>query len=1076
MTPTRLLVANRGEIALRILTAAAGLGIATVAVHPADDRTCAHVAAADEAVELPGAGAGAYLDVDAIVDAARTAGADALHPGYGFLSENPALARACAAAGVTFVGPDAEVLALFGDKARAREHARSVGVDVLDATQRPTSAEDALAFLTGLGPWGAVMVKAVAGGGGRGLRVVREADAVADAIARASSEAAAAFGDPAVFVERLLPHARHVEVQVAGDGIAVAVLSDRDCSAQRRHQKLIEIAPAPGLDPALRDRLHDAARRIVGPVGLRGLATVEFLVDGDTLVFLEVNPRLQVEHTVTEEVLGIDLVAAQLRLAGSASMQEAGLDPVPAVRGTAIQARVCTETVGPDATVTPQAGTLERFTPPTGRGVRVDTHGYTGYTVSPRYDSLLAKVIVHDPVADPAHVGAQLVRALGGFDVAGVATNLGVLQALLARPEVAEGRLDTGFVDRHAAELAAATPSTHLPARETAAVGTQTPEEVPDDAVAVRAPTAGVVVAVEVSTGTAVRAGASVVVLEAMKMEHVVAAEGPGVVAEVWVAVGDEVAAGAVLAAVRPGTGDDAATDEYDTVDPDHVRADLAESRERHRVTRDEVRPEAVQRRRTVDRRTTRENIADLVDDDSFVEYGALVIAAQRRRRSVEDLIAKTPADGMVTGTATVDGRRIAVLAYDYTVLAGTQGLLNHAKTDRLLRLALDHRLPVVLFAEGGGGRPGDTDTTAVSSLDVTTFALFAQLSGRVPTVAVVAGYCFAGNAALAGCADLIVGTRDLSLGMGGPAMIEGGGLGRVAPGDVGPAGVQGPNGVVDVLVDDEAEAVAVTRRYLGLAAPTDVPEPHDQRTLRFAVPENRLRVYDVRRVLHTLVDPGSVLELREEFGVGMVTAFARVGGHAVGVLANDPRHLGGAIDAPGADKAARFLQLCDARGLPVVSLCDTPGFMVGPDAERTATVRHFSRMFVAGANARIPLVTVVLRKGYGLGAMAMAGGHLRRPVLTVAWPTGEFGGMGLEGAVHLGYRDELAALDGEARRARYDELVAGLYEQGKGLSTATAFEIDDVIDPADTRAVVLAALDTASGELPPRRPVVDPW
>jgi acetyl-CoA carboxylase carboxyltransferase component len=416
------------------------------------------------------------------------------------------------------------------------------------------------------------------------------------------------------------------------------------------------------------------------------------------------------------------------------------------------------------------------------------------------------------------------------------------------------------------------------------------------------------------------------------------------------------------------------------------------------------------------------------------------------------------------------------VLAYDYTVLAGTQGVLNHAKTDRLLRLALEHALPVVLFAEGGGGRPGDTDTTAVASLDVTTFALFAQLSGRVPSVAVVAGYCFAGNAALAGCADLIVGTRDLSLGMGGPAMIAGGGLGTVAPGDVGPADVQGPNGVVDVLVDDEAAAVAVARRYLGLPDAVAAPAPHDQRVLRHAVPENRLRVYDVRRVLHTLADPETVLELRPGFGVGIVTAFARIGGRGVGVLANDPRHLGGAIDAPAADKAARFLQLCDARGLPVVSLCDTPGFMVGPDAERTATVRHFSRMFVAGANARVPLVLVVLRKGYGLGAMAMAAGHLHRPVITAAWPTGEFGGMGLEGAVHLGYRQELEALSGAARQARFDELVAEYYERGKGLSVASVFEVDDVIDPAATRDVVLAALDTAGGELPPRHPIVDTW
>ncbi|MHC1560069.1 acetyl-CoA carboxylase family protein [Actinomycetospora sp. C-140] len=1052
----RLLVANRGEIALRVLAAAADLGLGTVAIAPADDRTTRHVDAADDAVELPGTGPAAYLDVEAVVAAAQKSGADALHPGYGFLSENPALARACAEAGVTFVGPDPAVLELFGDKARSKEHARAVGVDVLEAT----APEQARAFLDRVG---AVMVKAVAGGGGRGMRAVRDPADLDDALARAASEAAAAFGDPTVVVERLLPRARHVEVQVAGDGSDVVVLSDRDCSAQRRHQKLVEIAPAPALDDDVRAGLHDAARRIVAPVGLRGLATVEFLVDGATTAFLEVNPRLQVEHTVTEEVLGLDLVTAQLRLADGADLRAAGLDPVPAVRGTAVQARVCTETLHADGTVTPQAGTLTRFTPPTGRGVRIETHGHAGHTVSPRYDSLLAKVVVHDPAGDATSVLARAGRCLRAFEIDGVPTNLEVLTALLDQPGLAVGALDTGFVDRHAAELA--------PEAEDAV------DEPDGDVHAVRAPTAGVVVAVERAAGDTVGPDATLVVLEAMKMEHVVTAGVAGAVAELRIAVGDDVTAGAVLATVTPGDADADQREADASVDPDHVRPDLAESLERHRVTTDAARPQAVAKRRDVGRRTARENLADLLDEGSFVEYGALALAAQRRRRSVEDLVARTPADGIVTGTGTVEGRRIAVLAYDYTVMAGTQGVLNHAKTDRLLRLALDHGLPVVLFAEGGGGRPGDTDSTAVASLDVTTFALFAQLSGRVPTVAVVAGYCFAGNAALAGCAELIVGTRDLSLGMGGPAMIEGGGLGAVAPGDVGPADVQGPNGVLDVVVDDEAEAVAVTKRYLGFCAgPTDPVTPHDQRTLRHAVPENRLRVYDVRRVLHTIADPDTVLELRPAFGVGMITAFARVGGRPVGVLANDPRHLGGAIDAPAADKAARFLQLCDARGLPVVSLCDTPGFMVGPDAERTATVRRFSRMFVAGANARVPVVCVVLRKGYGLGAMAMAAGHLHRPVITAAWPTSEFGGMGLEGAVHLGYRQELEALTGEARKARFDELVGAYYERGKGLSVASVFEVDDVVDPAATRDVVLAALDTAGDDLGPRHPIVDTW
>ena len=406
-------------------------------------------------------------------------------------------------------------------------------------------------------------------------------------------------------------------------------------------------------------------------------------------------------------------------------------------------------------------------------------------------------------------------------------------------------------------------------------------------------------------------------------------------------------------------------------------------------------------------------------------------------------------------------------MSYDYTVLAGTQGHMNHRKTDRLLELVRRERLPLVMFAEGGGGRPGDTDTTSVGGLDVPTFRLTAALSGQVPLVAVVSGYCFAGNAALAGAADVIIATPEASLGMGGPAMIEGGGLGVVAPDEVGPMSVQVPNGVVDLLVPDEAAAVMAARRYLSYVGgrPASVPAEHaDQRVLRHLIPENRVRSYDVRPVVEALCDTGTVLELRAGFGVGVLTALARIGGYPVGLLVNNPRHLGGAIDGDAADKATAFLGLCEAHRLPVVSLVDTPGFMVGPEAERTAIVRRFGAMFVAGARLTVPVCAVVLRKAYGLGAMAMTAGDLRRPAITVAWPTGEFGGMGLEGAVRLGYRKELEAIEGPvARRARYEDLVAEQYTRGKALSTAMAFEIDDVIDPASTRDVLTGVLARAA-------------
>ena len=484
--------------------------------------------------------------------------------------------------------------------------------------------------------------------------------------------------------------------------------------------------------------------------------------------------------------------------------------------------------------------------------------------------------------------------------------------------------------------------------------------------------------------------------------------------------------------------------------------------------------------------RTARENIAALCDEGSFIEYGALAVAAQITRRSLEDLIKNTPADGMVTGIGSVNaGRcspersRCVVLAYDATVLAGTQGMRNHQKTDRLLGVALKEKLPVVLFAEGGGGRPGDTDMPIVAGLHVGTFSSFARLNGQVPMVGVVAGRCFAGNAALLGCCDVIIATKNANIGMGGPAMVEGGGLGVFKPEQIGPSDVQHVNGVIDVLVADELEAVAAARHYLsffqGRVAEFVAP---DEEALRDLVPENRLRVYDTRGAIHGIADVGSVLELRTGFGRGIHTALARIEGRPVGVIANNPLHLGGAIDADAADKAARFMQLCNAHGLPLVSLVDTPGFMVGPDIEERAQVRHVSRLFIAAAHLRVPFLAVVLRKGYGLGAMAMTAGGFHETLFTAAWPTGEFGAMGLEGAVRLGYRKELAALpEGPERQALYDRLVAEQYEKGSAINMAATLEIDAVIDPGETRAWLVRGLASARNPSLPLGPsCIDSW
>ncbi|WP_338066587.1 carboxyl transferase domain-containing protein [Limnohabitans parvus] len=596
-----------------------------------------------------------------------------------------------------------------------------------------------------------------------------------------------------------------------------------------------------------------------------------------------------------------------------------------------------------------------------------------------------------------------------------------------------------------------------------------------------------------VQTGDAVAAGDVLVILEAMKMEHEIRASHAGRLAELYFRAGETVAEGDVLAmlsaadapvsmsasapegvpaapAVAPAAGSAAA--------PVQTRADLHKLQARLAFTQDAARPEAVAKRHALGLRTARENIADLCDPDSFVEYGALAVAAQSRRRSADDLMRNTPADGMVTGIGCIHGQRVVVMAYDFTVLAGTQGMRNHQKTDRMLGVALQNKLPVVLFAEGGGGRPGDVDVAIVAGLNLATFASFARLNGRVPVVGVVAGRCFAGNAALLGCCDVIIATRGSNIGMGGPAMVEGGGLGVFKPEQIGPSNVQHGNGVIDVLVDDEGQAVAAARHYLSFfqgAAPSwQAPRAE---ALRDVVPENRLRVYDTRAAMQGVADEGSLLALRTGFGAGIHTALARIAGRPVGLMANNPLHLGGAIDADAADKAARFMQLCNAHGLPIVSLVDTPGFMVGPDTEATAQVRHVSRLFVAAAHLRVPLLSVVLRKGYGLGAMAMTGGGFHETLATVAWPTGEFGGMGLEGAVRLGYRKELEAVpEGPEREALFDQLLAQQYDNGSAINMAATLEIDAVIDPVSTREWLVAGLEAGQTRPADGTLAIDTW
>jgi acetyl/propionyl-CoA carboxylase alpha subunit/acetyl-CoA carboxylase carboxyltransferase component len=1092
----RLLIANRGEIAIRVARTAAELGISSVAVYSQDDAASLHARAADEAVPLTGVGAAAYLDGPQILRHALETGCDAIHPGYGFLSESAAFSRLCNNAGVVFVGPTPETLVLFGDKAQARALAKRVGAPVLPGSPGAVTLEEAQRFLSGLGGGGAVMLKALAGGGGRGMRECHAAADLSAAFERCSSEALQAFGDGSLYVEQFLPHARHIEVQIVGDGVEIAHLWDRECSAQRQHQKLIETAPAFGLAGELRAQLFELSAALAKAANYRGLGTVEFLVDQTPdsalpFAFIEANPRLQVEHTVTEAVTGLDLVAIQLKVAAGGTLSKMGLRQfaIPAPRGVAIESRINLETMHADGTARPTGGTLAVYEPASGPGVRVDGFGYSGYRTSVKFDSLLAKLIVHVNDGDLATAAAKADRALSEFRIIGVPTNIPFLRALLRDPAFAHGQVHTRFIEENGKALCA-TAAALTPADDTAAPKAPPQSEsvrsvaIPEGMSALPSPLQGTVIEIAAAVGKAVRAGDPVLVMESMKMEHVIVAPISGVIRAMHVARGDTVFEGHPLAFIEPADVAAPAHKDETDVDLDFLRPDLAAVVERHMGTLDAARPNAVARRRKTGQRTARENIDDLLDPDSFIEYGSLVVAARRKRHSLEKLIEQTPADGMVMGLGRVNGRifadaaaRCAVMAYDYTVLAGTQGAYNHRKMDRLIETAERWRLPTIFFCEGGGGRPGDTEGGGY----VRGFELWARMSAVAPLIGIASGRCFAGNASVLGCCDVIIATKGSNIGMGGPAMIEGGGLGIFRPDEIGPVEVQEPNGVIDVLAEDEAHAVRIAKKYLSYFQGTlNDWSCADQRLLRQAIPDNRVRVYDMRQLIETLADTGSVLELRPKFGTTMIAALLRIEGRPMGLIANNPKVLGGAIDSAGSDKAARFLQLCEAFDIPVLSLSDTPGMMVGPEVEKTALVRHCSRLFVIGANLTVPMFSVVLRKSYGLGALAMTGGSYPASVFAVAWPTGEFGGMGLEGSVKLGYRNELAAIaDPVARQAKFDEMVAAAYTLGKAVNQASTYHIDEVIDPADTRRWIVAGLRS----LPPvpmrtgkKLRWIDPW
>ncbi|EST07307.1 Carbamoyl-phosphate synthetase large subunit-like, ATP-binding domain protein [Kalmanozyma brasiliensis GHG001] len=1135
MQPRRILIANRGEIACRLVRtyqlfplSPSTPSIETVAIYTPSEANAVHVSLATLSHQLASEGPRAYLDKQAIVDAALQSGCWGVAPGYGFLSEDAEFAGLCESKGLVFLGPTEQQLARLGDKVVARELANSVDVPVLEGTKGSTSSatalNDILTFAKGVSAGSRIILKAANGGGGRGIRVVtiptnptETHKVVQEAYESCSREAAASFGDGTVYAERFLVNAKHVEVQVLGDGRGgVCHFWDRECSLQRRNQKLIEIAPAPHLPGALRKRMLDAALRLAKAVNLRSLATIEFLVEpeAERFYFMEANPRIQVEHTITENVTGHDLVALQLLVGLGHTLPQLGMQgdaAAPFSTKTAIQLRVNAESFRGETDEThPEAGAISSLIWPVGGYVRIETaahapHPTLGqYKVNPLFDSLLAKVIVTAPTYGSAVDAAR--RALHDTTIGGVRTNLPFLLALLSDEGVQRGRqhihtVQSGFKrflqdsSRFQAEIDARQKG-GTGAASSDATGQKEDWKEEQGKHAIRSHLSGLVVKLSVQEGDKIALGQELAVLEAMKMEHVVRADAAcagGVVHKILVQQGGVVNSSDVLIVFDTSDAQDSSADSASSSvaaavepaeDPEVARPELKELQQRRLAISDAGRIAAVTKRHARGFRTVRENLSMLLDPDSFLEYGGLVTAAQRKRYSPEDLIARTSGDGIVTGFGRIDAHTVGLIMGDYLVLAGTQGYFHHLKLDRILTAVLSHPAPLVLYAEGGGGRPGDTDFPTASGLMTPSFALMGQVRAQgIPVVGVANGYVFAGNAALLGTCDVVIATRGgnaslaggankagkTSIGMGGKAMIEAGGLGIFESDEIGPTSIHADTGGVDIVVADEDAAAAIARKVVGHFTQPRLAErqwvySQDVKLLRTCLPsvEERRRAFDMRRVISLLVDDSSFVELAPDWGKGMITGFARIKGQSVAILANDPTSpLGGAIDINAALKAVRLLKLlARTRATHLISLCDTPGFMVGPEFERTSTAggsfRTFGDWFTAAAEFTQSggrVVGLVLRRAFGLGAQAMLGGSTLSNSICASWPAGSLGPMSLEGAVQLSMKKQLAQIEDEAQRKKVaDKAVEGLYRNGRAINVASMAEIDTVLDPAETR------------------------
>tara|TARA_R110001606_G_scaffold238009_2_gene386040 strand:+ start:11911 stop:15165 length:3255 start_codon:yes stop_codon:yes gene_type:complete len=1067
-TMDSVLVANRGEIALRVIRAVHETGGRAVAVYPEDDRDSLHVRRADQAITLPGEGVAAYLDVAAIIDAAVASGCTSVHPGYGFLSENAELARGCERAGLVFIGPAPETLEMLGDKARARAFAVARGVPVLPGTDGPTTLAQARTFAA---EHGAVMLKALAGGGGRGMRAVTDPHDLAEAFERCGSEARAAFGNDALYVERLARRPRHIEIQVVGDGHAVQHLGERDCSIQRRHQKLIEVAPSPTLDDVLRARIVDAAMRLAAALAYRGLGTFEFLVDGDDFFFMEANPRLQVEHTVTEQVTGVDLVATQLRIAAGASLAEVGLAEPPVLRGFAIQARINLESLDADGAPRPSSGVMESFAPPSGPGVRVDTYGYAGYRVSPRYDSLIAKVIGH--AGDFASAARRTASALAEFDVDGVATNLDLAHAIVTDTDFVGGHFDTDFINAHLPDLLAhQRPHNGTAARTNDTTDERQEQTILEGASAVLVAMSGVVVQIEVAPGDVVAAGATIAVVESMKMEHPVRASQSMRVDAVIAVVGDTVDEGAVFAYGVPAQHIETADGAVKAPDDQDWTAEVAEIARRRERAAEMGEPAKVERQRAAGKLTARERVEAISDPGSFGEIGALTgFARYDESGQAVDIL---PAN-FIAGTARIDGRRVVLGVDDFTIRGGSGDAAIHNKQIFAERYAREMRLPMVRLLDGasGGGSVKMVRESGFTYVPVNPGwdAVVDNLS-LVPVVAAGLGPTVGLGAArlvMSHFAVLVEGLGQLFT--AGPPVVRGGTGEDLSKEQLGGAAVHRNNGSIERIVPDERAAFAAIRGFFSYlpgsvfeTPPVSACEdPVDRReeTLLNAVPRNQRRPYAIAPILEAIFDTGSVFPYAE-YGDSTVTALARLDGHPVGVITTDPMK-GAAMSVEGAQAVGRLVDLCETFHLPIVSLTDQAGVNIGSVAESRATIRAGARAIAAVYQSRVPQAEIILRRVYGVGGAGIINRH--RASRSWSWPSGDWGSLPARGGIEAAFRAEIEASDDP--QAKVSQIAAELQALSSPFRTAEHFGVQDLIDPRDSRALLCEWVRDAYRRLP---------